>query len=187
MQNSIGTASHGYVKSHGIEESISCSDVTRQHALIAILVIGQCVLDDLSCSLLKEFNAVDMRGEDRTIAWKTKTNSLCQRVHGVGSKHSRAASATRTSTLLYLLQFVVAHLCVSTFNHCCDQVSVLSVPTSGFHRATRTEHCRDIKAHGCHEHARRDLITIGDADHSVSLMGIDHIFYGISDNITGRQ
>ena len=177
MQYSIGTASHGDVKSHGIEESISCSNVTGQHAVISIFIIGQGILDDLTGSLLEKLNTIDMRGEDRTIAWKTKTNSLCQRVHGVGCEHTGAASAARAGTLLDFLQVIIAHLCISAFDHCCDQVSVLTIPSSSLHRTTGTEHSRDVKPHGCHEHTRCDLIAIGYADHGIRLMSVYHILY----------
>ena len=127
-----------------------------------------------------------MGSQNTAIARQRQTDGLCQRVHRVGRKHTRAGTTARTGTLFNLCQFLVAHRRITTLHHCRDQVGILATPFTSLHRTTRTEHRRDVQTHGCHQH-RCHLVAVGDANHSVGLVGIDHIFHAVGDNVTRRQ
>ena len=128
-----------------------------------------------------------MGSKNGSVSRKTQTDSLGKRVHGVGSEHTRAASATRAGTLFYLLHLLVRNAGISTLDHCGNQVGILAFPAASLHWTTRAEHGRDIQSHRCHEHTWSHLVTVGDADHGIRLVSIDHIFHRISDDVTAWQ
>ena len=183
MEHGIGTTTHSNIKSHGIEECITGSNITWQYTLITILIISIGILHNLTSRSLEEFYAVLVGSENSTIARKTQADSLSKRVHGIGSKHTRTATATRASALLNLLHLLITHAGISTLNHSCNQVGILPLPATGFHRTSRTEYGRDIQAHRGHQHTRSYLITVRDANHSIGLVSIHHIFHRISNDI----
>ena len=59
--------------------------------------------------------------------------------------------------------------------------------TTGFHGATRDENCRNVEAKCGIQHARGDLVTVGNADDGISSMGITHILHRVCDDLTARQ
>ena len=183
MEHCICTTTHCDIESHGIEEGITGSNATWQYALIAFLIISVGILYNLTSRSLEEFDAVLVSSENGSVSRKTQTDSLCKRIHRVGSKHTRAATTSRASTLLNLLHFLIADTGISTLNHSGNQVSILAFPATCLHRTTRTEHCRNIQTHRRHQHTWGNLITVGNADHSISLVRIHHIFHRISNNI----
>ena len=187
VEHGVGAATHGNIKSHGIEESVASGYAARQHALVAVLIVGEGVLHNLACSCLEEFDTVLVSCEDGAVARQSHTDSLGKRVHGIGCEHARAASASRTRALLNLLQFVVGNGLVGTLDHSCDEVGILAVPSSSLHRSARAEHGRDVKAHRRHKHTRSNLVAIGNANHSISLVGVDHVFHRVGDNVARRQ
>ena len=58
---------------------------------------------------------------------------------------------------------------------------------AGLHRAAGDEDGRDIDAHGRHQHARGDLVAVGDANHGVGAVGIHHVFDRVGDQVTRGQ
>ena len=58
---------------------------------------------------------------------------------------------------------------------------------AGFHRPAGNKDSRDIEPHGCHQHPRRDLVAIADADHRIGFVGIYHILDAVCNNITRRE
>ena len=88
MQHGIRRATHRDVQRHGIHKGFTRSDVARQHALVAILVVGKGVLHHLTGSSLEQLYTIGVGSQNGTIAGQRETNGLCQRVHGVGGKHA---------------------------------------------------------------------------------------------------
>jgi hypothetical protein len=58
---------------------------------------------------------------------------------------------------------------------------------AGFHRAAGDEDGRDVDAHRGHQHARRDLVAVGDAHHGVGAVGVDHVLDRIGDQVARGQ
>ena len=177
MEHGVGAAAHGDVESHGIEESLTCGYRAWEHAFIAVLIVGQGILHNLTGSLTEQLYAVGMRGQDGAVARQCQSYGLRQRVHRVGCEHAAARAAAGTGTGLYLLQFFVAHRRVGTLHHSRDEVGILATPASSLHRTATAEDGGDIESHGCHEHAWGHLVAVGDADHGISLVCVDHILY----------
>ena len=55
------------------------------------------------------------------------------------------------------------------------------------HRPARDEDGGDVEAQRRHQHARRDLVAIRDADQRVGAMGVDHVFDAVGDHLARRQ
>ena len=183
MEHGVGAAAHGDVEGHGIEESIAGGYAAGQHTLVTLFIIFQSILHDETGSILEELDTVLVRGKNCAVARQGKTDGLGERVHGVGGEHARAATATRTCTTLYLLQVFVAASLVATVNHSGDKVCVLTLPASGLHRTATAEHGRYVQSHGCHEHTRSNLVAVGNANHGICLVGIDHILYRVGNDV----
>ena len=52
---------------------------------------------------------------------------------------------------------------------------------AGFHRPAGQHDRRDVHPAGGHEHARGDLVAIGDADPAVEAVGLDHELHAVGD------
>ena len=136
MKHGIGAATHSNVERHCIEEGLTGSNIARQHALVAILIISEGIFHYLAGCLTEQFYTIGMSGQDGAITRKRESDSLRQRVHGVGCKHARATSTARTRTMLNLVQFFVGDAGVGTFNHSRNQVGILATPAASLHWAS---------------------------------------------------
>ncbi len=54
---------------------------------------------------------------------------------------------------------------------------------AGLHRPAADEDRRDVAAHRGHQHAGDDLVAVGDADHAVEAVGLDHRLDGVGDDL----
>ena len=187
MQHGIGTSTHGDIKCHRIHKGLAGSDIARQNAFVAILIVGKGVLHHLTGSSLKQFYAVGMGSQNRTIARQRESDSLRQRVHRIGGKHTRATTATRTSTTLYLFHFLVGYRGIGTLHHRRYEVGILTTPLTSLHGTTRTEYRRDVQSHRGHQHTWCHLIAVRDTDHRIGLVGIHHILHAVGNNVARRQ
>jgi len=55
------------------------------------------------------------------------------------------------------------------------------------HGTTGDEDGGKVEAQGGHQHARRDLVAVRDADEGVGAVGIDHVLDGVGDQLARRQ
>ena len=90
-------------------------------------------------------------------------------------------------SLLDLGEFLVADGGVGTLDHGGNEVEVLAFVLSGFHGSSGDEDGGYVQPHGCHEHPGCDLVAVGDADHGIGLVGVDHIFYAVGDDVARWQ
>ncbi len=187
MEHSVGASAHGYVESHCVEERVAGGYRARQDTLIAVLVISKRILHHLPRGGLEQLHAILVCGKNSSVAGQRQSDGLGEGVHRIGRKHARATAAAGTGTALYLGHILIAHRRVGPFYHCRYQVGILAAPAAGLHRASRAEHRRYVEPHRGHKHTRRNLVAIGYANHGVSLVGIDHILYRISNDIARRQ
>ena len=78
-------------------------------------------------------------------------------------------------------------------DHRVDQVHRLlfgfraELDLSGFHRATRDEHGRNVEPQSSHQHAGRDLVAVRNADKPVGAVRVHHIFDAVGDQIARRK
>ena len=88
MKHGVGASAHGNVESHGIEESIPCGKAARQHTVISVFVVSECVLHNLAGSILKQLYAVLVGGKYRAVSWQTESYRLGKGVHRVCREHT---------------------------------------------------------------------------------------------------
>ena len=191
MQHRIGRAAHGDVEAHRVLECLEARDIARQHAAVVLLVVAPRQIDDEMPGLDEQALAVGMGGEHRAVAGQGKTERFGEAVHRVGGEHAGTGAAGRTGRPLDHLNLGVADALVGRGNHGVDQVDrpdlAGDVDLAGFHRTARDEHRGDVEAHRRHQHARRDLVAVGDADHGVGAMRVDHVFDAVGDQLARGQ
>ena len=128
-----------------------------------------------------------MRRQNSPVPREGKSDSLRQAVHGVGCKHPRTTTATGTSTSLNLRHLLIAHRRIGSFDHSRNQIGILPVDFVCLHRPSGNKHRRDIQAHTGHQHTRRDLVAIRNANHGIRLMRVDHILHAVGDDVARGQ
>ena len=179
VEYGVGRCTHSDIERHSVEEGCTRSNAARQNGVVAVLVVGQGVLHNELGGIAEKLHTIDVCGQNTAVARQREAEGLRQRVHGVGSKHARAGAAAGTGAVLNQLQLLVAHGGVATLNHGRYEVGVLAVHLAGFHRTAADENGRNIQSHGSHQHARRHFVAVGDAHHSVGLVGVDHILHRV--------
>ena len=191
VQHRVGGTAHGNVQAHRVLEGVTRGQRPRQHRGIVLLVIAAAQLHDLVARPQEELTAVGMRGQAGTIARQAQPQRLGQAVHGVGREHARTGTTGRTGRLLDLVTVGVRHLRVGTLQDGIHQVQldhpIGQLGLAGLHRTARDEHRRNVQPQRRHQHARRDLVTVGDADHGVGTVRIDHVLHRIGDQVTRGQ
>ena len=183
VEHGVGGGSHGDVERHGIEEGLARGDAARQNRVVALLVVGEGVLHDEPCGALEEAYAVLVRSQDASVAGQRESDGFGQGVHGVGREHAGAGSASGAGHLLHLCQLLVADCRVAALYHGCDEVGILAAKLVRFHRSAADEDGRDVQSHGSHQHAGRHLVAVGDADHGVGLVCVDHVLHRVGDDV----
>ncbi len=128
-----------------------------------------------------------MSSHNGTISRQSQTNSFIQAVHRIGGKHTRTRTTCRTSISFYFIYCSIVHITVCCHYHSIHQIESFSCPLTSFHRTTTYKYSRNIKSHSCHQHSRRNLITIAYAHHSIYFVSIAHILYTVGYNIARRQ
>jgi hypothetical protein len=132
------------------------------------------------------------RGQRRAVAGQRQAHGLGQAVHRIGGEHARAGAAGGAGRAFDGGDIGVADIVVGGGNHGIDQVerllcSILEDDLAGFHRTAGDEDHRNVEPHRGHQHAGRDLVAVGDADHGIGAMGVDHVFDGIGDEFARGQ
>ena len=126
------------------------------------------------------------RCQNCAIARQCNADGLTETIHTVGCEHSAARAASRAGILLDLQQFGIGNLSIDfsgSTGKGGDEIERLAVcATSGFHGAAAHEDGRNVAPHGCHQHAGRDFIAVGNTDHSVEAMGFEHGFDGVGND-----
>ncbi|MNQ48583.1 hypothetical protein D3C85_624650 [compost metagenome] len=189
VQDGVGGTAHGDVQGHGVFERLEVGDVARQHRLVVLAVVTLAQLDDGAAGLQEQLLAVAVGGQGRTVARQCQTQRFDQAVHRVGGEHAGARTAGRAGAALVLGDFLVRSAGVGGDHHGVDQVEAVGSEfgLAGFHRAAGDEDHRDVQAQGRHQHARGDLVAVGDAHDGVGAVGVDHVLDGVGDDLATRQ
>ena len=140
----------------------------------------------------KQRLAVGVRRQQRAVARKGQPQNFRQAVHRIGRKHAGAGTAGGAGQTFDLGDICVGNRFIGCFNHGVNQIGthdliVAQLKLTRLHRPAGDENSRNIQAHRRHQHPRRNLVAIGDADHRVGAMAVDHVFDRIGDQITRRQ
>ena len=132
-----------------------------------------------------------MRREGRAVSGQRQAEGLGQAIHRVGGEHARARAAGRAGRALDDLDVLVAHAIIRGRHHRVDEIERLNLAgqhdLAGFHRPAGDEDGGDVQPHRSHQHARRDLVAIGDADHRIGAVRVHHVLDGVGDQLARRE
>ena len=191
MQHGVGRAAHGDVETHGVLEGGEVGDRTRQHARVVLFVITARQLHDQPSGFEEQLAPLGMGGQQRSVARQTQTQRLGQTVHRIGGEHARAGAAGRTGRALDLGDVGITLVGIGGGDHGIDQIQMHLAPgalhLARFHRPARDEHRRDVQTQRGHQHSGRDLVAVGDADHGIGAMGVDHVLDRVGDDLARGQ
>ena len=187
MQDRVRGSAHRNVQRHGVQERRAGRDAARQDAFIPVPVVFPGIVDDEPRGLAEEFLPVLVRREDRSVARQGQADGLGQAVHRVRREHAGAATAARAGRGFDLCHLGIRQGGVGRLDHRIDQVQLAVAQHAGLHRAARDEDRRDVQPHRGHQHPGCDLVAVADADHRVSLVGVDHVFDAVRDDFAGRK
>ena len=148
--------------------------------------------NDLAACFKEQVLTIRVGRQRRAVARQRQTQRLGQTVHRVRSEHTRARPAGRAGVFFDMLDLLVGVFVIRRGNHRVDKVDLLGVQIGNidlarFHRATGHEDHRDVQAHGGHQHAGGDLVTVRDTDHRVGAVGVDHVLDRIRNHFARGQ
>ena len=187
VEHRVGRASHGDIQRHGVQESLAGGNASGQYVLVPVAVILVGIFHDEPRRILEKNLAVGMSGKNGAVSGQSQTDSLVQAIHRIGGEHTRAASASGARMTLDFSHVGIAHARVCRLYHRVNQVEVHASPLARFHRSARYKNGRDVQPHGSHQHPRRNLVAIRNANHRVRLVRVDHILDAIGDDVARRQ
>ncbi len=196
MQDGVGGAAHGDVQRNRVLKCLEAHGA-RQHGFVVLLVVALAQLYGQVSGALEQLFPVCVRGHHGAVAGQRQAQRFGQAVHGVGREHARAATAGGASRALHFGHIGVTHLVVGGHHHGVDQVELLELhllrggveqlDLAGLHGATGHKHHGDVQAHGGHQHAGGDLVAVGDADHGVGAVRVDHVLDRIGNDVAAGQ
>ena len=191
VQHRVGRAAHRDVQRDRVLERLERGDAARQHGLVAFHVVGVGHGDDALGRALEQFPAQRVRRQDGAVARQGEADRLVQAVHAVGGEHARARPASRAGGLFHFLHVLVADRVVACADHRMDEVELGEAGgqfgLAGLHRPAGHEDGRDVQSHGGEQHAGRDLVAVGDADHGVGLVRLNHVLHAVGDQLAAGQ
>src|SRR5690554_1914530 len=187
VQHGIGASAHGNIEGHGVHKGRLGGNVAGQYRNITVLVIAVGQFYNLVGGVFEELSTVHVGGYNGAVARQGQSQSLVEAVHGVGGKHARAGAAGGTGILFHGQHVGVADAVVGGHHHRVDQIQGIAGVLARSHGATRDKAHENIHALRGHEHAEGDFDAVADADHGVDLVGVDHVFYAVGDQIARGQ
>ena len=132
-----------------------------------------------------------MRRERCAISRKRKPEGLCKAVHRVCREHSRARATRGTCIVFDLGELVIADGLIDGVADGIDEIDAVVDYAldgfTGFHWSTRHKDDGNVEPHRRHEHAGRDLVTVGDAQERIGAVGVDHVLDAVGDHVSARE
>mmetsp|Transcript_2771 Transcript_2771/g.4793 ORF Transcript_2771/g.4793 Transcript_2771/m.4793 type:complete len:270 (+) Transcript_2771:1016-1825(+) len=191
VQNRVGRPTHSNVQRHRVFKGFEICDATGQRGLITLFVPPFTQLNDLVTRFFKQPTAFGVGRQQRTVARQSQPQRFSQTVHRVRGEHTRARPTGWAGRTLQLVHFFLAAVFIRRAdnggNEVCFVLTVLQDHLTGFHRATGNKDRRNVQAHRRHQHARRDLVTVGNTHQRVGAMRVRHILHGVGDHFAARQ
>ena len=191
MQHGVGRAAHGDVERHGVLERLEARDAARQRGRVVLLVVAAGEIDDQVAGLDEQALAVGMRGQRRAVAGQRRPSASVRQFIELAvnmpehepqvGQAERSMTSTSSSVTLSSAAATMASIRSSAL------LLALQHDLAGFHRPAGDEHGRDVEAQRRHQHAGRDLVAVGDADHGVGAMRVDHVFDAVGDQLARGQ
>ena len=191
VQHGVGGAAHSDVERHRVLERDQACDAARQGGGVVLLVVPPRQVDDRPPRLDEQLAAVGVGRDHGAVAGQREAQRLGEAIHRIGSEHPRARATGRAGGAFHHRGVGLRNRGIGGDHHGGDQVHGAGGGAvhdlAGLHRAAGDEHGRNVEAHRRHQHPRRDLVAVGDADQCVGAMRVDHVFHGVGDQLARRQ
>ena len=192
VEHGVGGTAHGDVEAHGVFEGVLRGDAAREDAVVVQIVILVAEFHDALTGGFEQLLAFGVGRDDGAVAREAKAEGFGKGVHGVCGEHAGAGTASGAGVRFDGGHFFVADGAVGGIDHGVNQVegavlAVLRGHVASFHRAARDEDCRNVEAHGGHEHTRSHLVAVGDAHEGVGAVGVSHVFGGVCNQVAAGQ
>ena len=192
MEHGVGGTAHGDVEAHGVFEGVLRGDAAREDAFVVQIVILVAEFHDALTGSFEELLTFGVRCNDGAVAREAEAEGFGKGVHGVCGEHAGAGTASGAGVRFDGGHFFVADGAVGGIDHGVNQVegavlAVLRGHVASFHRAAAHEDCRNVEAHGGHEHTRSHLVAVGDANEGVGAVGVSHVFGGVRNQVAGGK
>jgi hypothetical protein len=192
VQHGVGRAAHGDVQAHGVLERRAGGDAARQGRGVVLLVPALAEVDDHTAGFLEQRLAVGVGGQHRAVAGQDRPRASVRQFielavnmpeHEPQVGHA-AFSIAVTSSSVYLSS---AATTMASTRSSARILPLIRIHLAGLHRPAGDEDHRDVQPHGGHQHAGGDLVAVGDADHGVGAVGVDHVLDAVGDQLAARQ
>src|SRR5579884_1576921 len=184
MQDGIGRAAHRHIQREGVINALLVHDLTRSQ-------IGFDEAHNLLTGPLCQFAPFLRDGEIGAVAGQSQPKRLHQAVHGISGEHAGAGAAGWTGLLFQFQQFTIIDLARLVRAHTLKNTNEVNASPicqlACRHRATTDEDGRNVQAHRGHKHPRYDLIAVGNADHTIEAVGLDHGFDAVGNQFAAGQ
>ena len=167
VEAGVGGAANGHVDAQHVFKVVFLDDVSGTKALPHLLHHS-----DTGELGLPQFAGV--YGVGGGGAGHRQAKSLCKAGHGVSCTQHGAAASGGTNGLLHLLELGLTHAAGGDLGAGLPDLvdgQLLAPVFAGQHGTAGDDHTGDIQTAGRHHGRRYDLVTGGDDDHTVELLG----------------
>ena len=148
-------------------------------------------LHDLHAGVLGQPQPGGIDGGDGAVSAERHADGLGEAVHGIGGIHTGAAAAGGAGVFgIFPDAFLVQRAGVigaHRLEHMTQAGAAAVVHGSGQHGPAGAEDGGDVQTGGGHQQAGHVLVTVGDHDQTVELVGQNHGLGGVRDQVTGHQ
>ena len=184
VQHRVRRAAERHIDRLGVVEGGGRHDIARTDILLD-------ELHDLHARVLGKAQARGVDGGDGAVAAQRHANGLGQAVHGVGGVHARAAAAGGAGVFRIVEDACLIELPgvigADGLEHVAQAGAAAVRKTAREHRPARDKDRRDVEPRRGHQQAGDVFVAVGDHDQTVELVGHDHGFGGVGDQVAGDE
>ncbi len=183
VEHGVGGSAHGLQQSNGVEQGFTGHDVAGKNSF---LQHGEQSFPGPAGEGLALTG--DRRGAGA--AGQGQPDRLADGGHGVGREHAGAGSGVGAGPVLDPGQFGFVDFAGGVGSHRLEHVldvDVLAVVTTRVDGSTVHEHRGQVGPQHGHHHAGEAFVAAADADEAVVLVGVDHQFHGVGDDLPADE
>ena len=183
VKHTVGGAAKGHIHGQSVQNRLLRHDVSRTDILPVHFHY-------LHTRMFRKTDTLGIYRGDGPIASQAHSQSLGEAVHGIGGIHTGTGSAGGAGFVFKLCKLLFRDLAGRVGAHRLKHTGktcLMAVDMSCHHGAAADEHGGNIDPGRSHQKARDILVTVGDHDESVKLMGDGHSLCGIRDQISGNK
>ncbi len=184
VKDRVGRPAQGHVHGDGVVEGLGGEDLSGRAVFPHRVHEGHATLE-------RDPSFLGGNGRRRSAKRQGQSEHLGQAVHRIGRVEALAGSGARTGTNLQVFEFFLGDLAPLPSAHSLEGVSNQGQPAplvmAGQHRPGGQDDRGDIQAGGGHQHARGDLVAVGDQDEAIQGVCLDDRLHHVCDQFPEGQ